>query len=157
MKSLTPALEFRDSERHFNCANFEIDAYNYGHAVRPSSRPLGFGTSVERRAEMEIPEGTIFCTLCEVWRSASERNEHKDCFEADEQSENYDRNAPWRDWPPYPQGNMDRMYTRGDGPMEFIEWMHASNDGNLDAGWVIYRPGDEAPALITSGDKEIYG
>lgn len=54
--------------------------------------------------------------------------------------------APWRDGHPGPK--MEIMKTR-DGADQ-IEWCHASNDGNLDACWVIYRPGDEFPAILDS-------
>ena len=109
---------------------------------------------------MKIPEGTIFCWACHKWVSPAERNENVQCFEMHEQSENYDRNAPWRDWPPYPQMPMEVMKTR-DGE-ERIEWAYPSNDGNHKGAWVIYEPGGDYPVDVTdlpfaiSSDKDPY-
>lgn len=56
--------------------------------------------------------------------------------------------APWREALREHEVKMDVMETR-DGAFR-IEWTHASSDGNLDAGWVIYEPGDDYPAILDS-------
>lgn len=91
-----------------------------------------------------------YCYCARHWRQAFHNNPEFpmiDYTNSEAQRDQWNADAPWRDALRKHEIKMDVMVTR-DGTHR-IEWMYQSNCGNIDAGFVIYEPGDDAPSLCS--------